>query len=85
MSKIITPLEKAEKDLKDFLEENPQLKSFQAEIDSHLSKIEGSRERMMMLNEMLLNNITLINQQFKEIEEIAEDFVSSKSKPKYFN
>ena len=78
-------LEKAEKDLKDFLKENPEMQRFQTEIDNQLSEAKNPKERMLILQEMLLNNVTLINQKFREIEEIAEDFVSVKSKPKYFN
>jgi hypothetical protein len=63
----MTDLEKAQKELSDYLEKNPKAREFQKEIDNILNAANTQKERMQLLQDWMIDNLHEMHDKFDEI------------------
>lgn len=66
-----TELEKAERELKDFLAENPNLKVFQKEIDRLLDLAITPENKLVVLQFMIAGNLSKLADELTKLQKIA--------------
>lgn len=67
----MTPIGKAERELKDFLEKNPHLKEYQKEVERRLIKAFTTENRMEVLKFMLDGCNIALSKELRKISNIA--------------
>jgi hypothetical protein len=71
---------KAEKALEEFLENNPDMKDYQAEINRRLSKAPTSKGRMEILKFMMAERLTELGKNLTRFVEVANSEIAKKTK-----
>lgn len=66
-------IKKLNQEIKNLLEEKPELAEFQKEIDIILKKV-GKKNRMAMLQSLMLDKFLEMNEKLQELSEITKVF-----------
>ena len=69
----MTNLEKAIKNLQDFLDKNPHMKKDQEKLERMLNRLEDSKSRMFLIKGMMQENLEKLTEKLLELEKEVND------------
>lgn len=73
----MSELEKAQKALNDFLEEHPELKEYQAELDRRMDLAVTPEGRKAVISFMTAENLDRLSFEMQKLKELTQNFAET--------